>query len=123
MQDAALSRALTSDGQVRASLALAGALEIARESAESSSFDGNVTLSASLAFISTFIAHRHVSDSLQSAIRATDDSAWYPSGSATHGDDELVCRGARLAIDRFDIEPSRLSARCDVALKEIVREE
>ncbi|MFC7201887.1 hypothetical protein ACFQJC_00010 [Haloferax namakaokahaiae] len=122
MQEAALSRALASDEGVRDSLALAGALETARTTAESSAFEGNVTLSASLAFLSTLFAHRRLRDSLRSGVRVTDDSAWYPTGAPARVDDELVRRGARLAVERFDIDPSRLSERCEVAVAEILRE-
>ncbi|KAB1198868.1 MULTISPECIES: hypothetical protein [Haloferax] len=120
MQDAALSRGLTDQTQARQSFALAGALETARREATTATFDsGGVTLAASLAFVSTVFAERRLRDSLRSAVRVTDDSAWYPSGVPARVDDELVVVGATLAVERLDVSASRVSTLGDIDVEKI----
>ncbi|WP_396612405.1 hypothetical protein ACH9L7_03760 [Haloferax sp. S1W] len=120
IQDAAIARALTDDADARRSLALAGALETARCEAGTADFDADgVTLAASLAFVSTLVAHRRLRDSLRGVVSATDDSAWYPSGTPARVDDELVVQGARLAVERFDVSASRLGSLSDVNVREL----
>ncbi|KAB1189252.1 MULTISPECIES: hypothetical protein [Haloferax] len=133
MQDAALSKALVdvdgegqsgSDTQSRQSFALAGALETARRESATATFDsGGITLAASLAFISTVFADRRLRDSLRSPVRATDDSAWYPSGVPARVDDELVVTGATLAVERFDVSVERVSTLCDIDAEKITSAE
>ncbi|ELZ77415.1 hypothetical protein KU306_13815 [Haloferax larsenii] len=124
MQDAALSRALTDDASARQSLAIAGALEPARQEATSTDFDTDgVPFAASLAFVSTLFAHRRLRDSLRGVVSATDDSAWYPSGTPARVDDELVVRGAQLAVERLDASPSQLSSLGDVDVRKLRTEE
>ena len=109
MQDAALSRALADEDHARRSFALAGALETARKESTTATFDyGGVTLAASLAFVSTLFADHRLRESLRSSVRATDDSAWYPSGVPARVDDELVVAGATLAVERFGVSASRV---------------
>ncbi|ELK54283.1 hypothetical protein D320_10856 [Haloferax sp. BAB-2207] len=120
MQDAALSRALTDDDHARQSLAVAGALETARTEATDAAFDGGgVTLAASLAFVSTLFAHRRLRESLRASVRASDDSAWYPSGAPARVDDDLVVAGARLAVRRFDADPALVAALGDVSIERV----
>lgn len=111
IQDAALSRALADEDDARRSFALAGALETARKQSTTATFDsGGVTLAASLAFVSTLFADHRLRESLRSAVCATDDSAWYPSGVPARVDDELVVAGATLAVERFGVSASRVGA-------------
>ncbi|AFK20596.1 hypothetical protein E6P09_12150 [Haloferax mediterranei ATCC 33500] len=124
IQNTALSRALTDDDHARQSFAVAGALETARRETSDASFDGGgVALAASLTFISTLFAHRRLRDSLRSAVRATDDSAWYPSGVPARVDTDLVVAGARLAVRRFDVTPSQASVLADVNTERIEPDE
>ncbi|WP_416841246.1 hypothetical protein [Haloferax sp. DFSO52] len=120
MQDTALSQGLADERNARQSFALAGALETARQESTTATFDsGGVTLAASLAFVSTVFAERRLRDSLRSAVRATDDSAWYPSGAPARVDDELVVVGATLAVERFDVSAARVSTLGDVDAEKI----
>ncbi|AKU08910.1 MULTISPECIES: hypothetical protein [Haloferax] len=120
IQDAALTRALTDGDHARQSLAVAGALETARTEATETEFDGGgVTLAASLAFVSTLFAHRRLRESLRSSVRASDDSAWYPSGAPARVDDDLVVAGARLAVRRFDVDPALVGALGDVSTEKV----
>ncbi|ELZ93026.1 hypothetical protein C440_12031 [Haloferax mucosum ATCC BAA-1512] len=120
MQDAAISRALADGDEARRSFAVAGALEQARDVSGDASFDGGGTaLAASLAFLSTLFAHRRLRSSLRPTVRVTDDSAWFPSGMPARVDTDLVITGARLAVQRFDVEPALVGALGDVPVEEI----
>ncbi|WP_411966693.1 hypothetical protein [Haloferax sp. YSSS75] len=124
IQDAALSRALADEDHARRSFALAGALETARKESTTATFDsGGVTLAASLAFVSTLFADHRLRESLRSAVRATDDSAWYPSGVPARVDDELVVTGATLAVERFGVSASRVGTLGDIDTEKIVSDE
>lgn len=125
VQRHALERALVDDTDARRYFALAGALEggradvTAENAATRPPADADTDSVLSAALLSLVVTPHLVEASTPSPATpaASSPSPWHPSHDATR---RAVRRGARLALQWFDVSPERVAARARIPRADLV---